>query len=146
MLGMLNNGLIAVLTVTAAYVGMGAYSFVVPVPIVAAIVAFANWRITRPPVRRRLEFGRWRFLIGSSLTLFATQLLFVFENQADYIALGLARLPDAAIGTYVFAFSVAVQSLRLLSSSVMVVLFPGLSQLASDPDKQVRAALRRCVC
>jgi PST family polysaccharide transporter len=142
MLGMLNNGLLAVLTVAAAYFGMGAYSFVAPVPIVSAIVAWANWQITRPPVRFRAEFDRWRFLIGSSLTLFGTQLLFVFENQADYMALGLARLSDAAIGIYVFAFSVAVQSLRLLSSSVMVVLFPSLSQLALDPAKQARATLR----
>ncbi|MGD9635958.1 MAG: oligosaccharide flippase family protein [Pirellulales bacterium] len=142
LLGVLNNLLLASLTVSAAFVGMKSYSFVVPVPIVSAIVAATHWYLVRPHVRRRLELDRWKYLIGSSLTLLATQALFVFDNQADNISLGLARLPESAIGIYWFAFSVAVQSLRLISGSVMTVLFPGLSHLSLEPEKQTRAALR----
>ena len=47
------------------------------------------------------------------------------------MALGLARLSETAIGTYVFAFSVAVQSLRLLAGSVKSVLFPSLQPLVA---------------
>jgi PST family polysaccharide transporter len=142
MLGLVNSVLIAVLTVGFAYFGMGAYSFVVPVPIVAAIVSFANWRLARPTIRKRAEFSRWKYLFGNGMTVGATQLLHTFINQADYMALGLAGLSDAKIGVYMFAFNIAIQPLRLISSNVPVVLFPGLSHLANEPEKQARAALR----
>lgn len=142
MLGLVNSLLIAVLTVAFAYFGMGAYSFVVPVPIAAAIVSFANWRMARPPIRKRAEFSRWKYLFGNGLTVGATQLLHAFINQADYMALGIAGLSDAEIGVYMFAFNIAIQPLRLISSNVPVVLFPGLSHLANEPEKQARAALR----
>jgi O-antigen/teichoic acid export membrane protein len=72
----------------------------------------------------------------------ATQLLHTFINQADYMALGIAGLSEAEIGVYFFAFNIAIQPLRLISSNVPVVLFPGLSHLANEPEKQARAALR----
>lgn len=142
MLGLVNSVLIAALTVAFAYFGMGAYSFVVPVPIAAAVVSFANWRLARPPIRKRAEFSRWKYLFGNGLTVGATQLLHAFINQADYMALGLAGLSEAKIGLYLFAFNIAIQPLRLISSNVPVVLFPGLSHLANEPAKQARAALR----
>jgi PST family polysaccharide transporter len=142
LLGLLQSVLIAVLTVGAAYVGMGAYSFVVPVPIAAAIVGAVNWRLARPPVRLEAEFSRWKYLFGNSAAVGGTKLLNNFTNQGDYIALGLAGFSDAQIGVYVFAFNIAIQPLRLVSGNVPVVLFPGLSHLALDPQKQVRAALR----
>jgi O-antigen/teichoic acid export membrane protein len=141
-LGLMQTTLTAVLTVAAAYFGMGAYSFVVPVPITTAVVVAANWRLARTRVGLRPEFSRWKYLFGNSAAVGGAKLLYVFTNQADYITLGLAGLSEATIGTYVFAFSVAIQSLRLLANNVSIVLFPGLSHLALDPERQVRAALR----
>lgn len=139
---LVNSVLTALFTILAAWAGLGAYSFVVPVPIVAALVAALAWWYTRPRVRLRTEFSRWKYLFRNSAAYGITQLLYVFDNQADYIALGLAGFTDILIGTYVFAFSVAVQPLRLLSSNIPVVLFPSLSHLSLDREKQVRAALR----
>jgi O-antigen/teichoic acid export membrane protein len=142
LLGALTSGLTAVLTISAAALGMGAYSFVAPTPIVSAVVAAVAWRMARPPVQWRSELARWKYLFGDSATVGATKLLYALDNQADYIALGLAGFANAAIGVYVFAFSIAVQPLRLISASIQTVLFPGLSHRALDPEKQVRAALR----
>jgi O-antigen/teichoic acid export membrane protein len=64
------------------------------------------------------------------------------SNQGDYIALGLAGFSEAAIGSYVFAFNVAIQALRLLLSNVPTVLFPTLSRLVLQPETQVRATRR----
>jgi O-antigen/teichoic acid export membrane protein len=69
-------------------------------------------------------------------------LLNVFINQADYMSLGIAHVAESSIGAYVYAFNIAIQPLRLISSNVPVVLFPGLSHLSADRDKQVRATLR----
>ncbi len=142
LLGLLGSALTAALTIAAALGGLGAYSFVVPVPITAAIVSAVTWRLAHPPIRRHLEFSRWKYLFGNSATVGATQLLHAFINQADYIALGVAGLSDATIGAYVFAFNIAIQPLRLISGNVPVVLFPGLSHLSLEPEKQVRAMLR----
>jgi O-antigen/teichoic acid export membrane protein len=142
MLGVATSVLTAVLTIAAAYLGLRAYSFVVPIPIVSLLVAVANWRLARPPIRFRLEFSRWKYLFGYGATVGGTKLLHVFITQADYIVLGLMAFPEAAIGTYTFAFSIAIQPSRLLSGSVPAVLFPSLSQMSLAPEKQVRATLR----
>ncbi len=140
--GLLGSVLTAALTILFAYCGMKAYSFVVPVPIASAVVSMATWRLARPPIRRRLEFSRWKYIFGNSVTVGMTNLLNTFINQADYMALGLAGLSDATIGAYVFAFNIALQPLRLLSGNIPLVLFPGLSHLSLEPTKQVQAALR----
>ena len=54
----------------------------------------------------------------------------------------MAHIPESSIGAYVYAFNIAIQPLRLISSNVPVVLFPGLSHLSFDLGKQVRATLR----
>lgn len=142
LLGLFTSVLTAVFTISAAYFGMGAYSFVIPVPIVATIVGVVNWWLARPPVHLRLEFSRWKHLLGNSASLGGTGFLHTISNQADYIALGLMGFSEAAIGTYVFAFNIALQPLQLLSGGIPVVLFPSLSHLTLEPEKQVRATLR----
>jgi PST family polysaccharide transporter len=142
MLGLLQSVLIAGLTIACAALGLGAYSFAVPLPITSAIVAFANWSIARPQIRWSLELHRWKYLFGNSAMVGAGKFLHAVTNQADYIALGLMGFSEAAIGAYVFAFNIAIQPLRLISANVPVVLFPGLSHLASEPDKQTAASIR----
>jgi PST family polysaccharide transporter len=142
MLALLNTLVAAVLTIGMAWLGMGAYSLVVPVPIAAAVTALATWQMARPTIRRRVEFTRWKYLFGNSMVVGATELLHVFINQADYMALGLAGLADETIGAYVFAYSIAIQPLRVISGNILIVLFPGLSHLSGTPEKQTNAALR----
>jgi len=139
LLGLLSTVQTAVLTIGFAALGFGPYSFVIPLPIVAAIISVTTWRLARPPIGRHLEFSRWKYLFGNSVVVGATDLLSTFINQADNMTLGLAGLADASIGAYVFAYNIAVQPLRL---NIPMVLFPGLSHLTAEPEKQVSAALR----
>lgn len=142
LLGILNSALTAILTIGAAALGFGAYSFVLPVPIAAAIMALATWRAAGTRVRFAPDFHRWKHLFGNSAVVGVVKVLYLVINQADYVVLGLIGLPDAQIGAYSFAFNVAIQPSRLISSNIPVVLFPGLSHLVLDPEKQARAALR----
>lgn len=141
-IGILTSVLTAILTVSAAYLGLGAYSFVLPIPIVSAIVGVLMWRLARPPVRWSPSFSRWKYLVAGSTAMAGTRLLNTVSNQGDYISLGLAGFSDASIGSYVFAFNAAIQALRLLSTNVPAVLFPSLSQLVAKPEAQIRATLR----
>ena len=132
----------AVLTVLCAYLGFGAYSFAIPLPISAALVAAITWRVARPPVKRTPHFKYWKYMIGDSLTLAGTRAMLSLVGQGDYIVLGLARFPEAAIGTYVFAFNIALQPFRFISTSVQNVIFPSLSQVTLSREQQIRAMVR----
>jgi O-antigen/teichoic acid export membrane protein len=142
LIGLLSSVLTAILTVTSAFSGLGAYSFVIPIPVVSAIIGAVTWWLARPAVRWNLSISRWKYLVGNSAGMGGTRLLHTVSNQGDYIALGLAGFSDAAIGSYVFAFNAAIQALRLLATNVPAVLFPSLSQLIAEPVTQVRATLR----
>lgn len=141
-LAMLNNIVTAVLTVALAYFKFGAYSFAIPVPIVAALTAAATWFVSRPHIHRDVQFRRWKYLLEDSAAMGGTQLVQTGSAQGDYLCLGLTGVSDTSIGVYYFAFRLSTQSFSLIASAVHVVLFPSLSQLVLDPGLQLRAAMR----
>ncbi len=142
MLGILTSLLTAALTIAGAALGLGAYSFVLPVPIVSIVVAVAGWRLARPPIRPRLEVSRWKYFIGDSAALGGTRVLQTLVMQGDYIGLGLAGIADAAIGTYFVAYKLSTQTFLLMANGVSSVMFPSLNHLALDPELQLRSTRR----
>jgi O-antigen/teichoic acid export membrane protein len=129
-----------VLTILFAALGLGAYSFALPYPIVAVVSLGLNWVISRPPVQMRLHLRRWPYLFGDNLKLLAANFLLTFTAQGDYIILG-ALYPASVVGIYYFAFRLSVQSMMLVTSNLGAVLFPALSRIP-DPRAQTRAFLR----
>ncbi len=133
----------ALLTVGFAAGGLGAYSFVLPVPIVtvARATAFrAMWR--RPVVVWRLPRPRlWRSLIGVSGVTFASKLCMSMIGQGDYVTLGLIA-GHAAVGEYWFGFRLAAQPLFILAGNLSGVLFPTLVTLDRDRARQGEAAFK----
>ena len=113
-----------------------------PLPITACLVSAVTWRLARPPVLRQLEYSRWKYLFSNSVAVGTIDLLCTFINTADYMSLGLAKIPDASIGAYVFGYNIAMQPLRVFALNVPIVLFPGLSHMSLEPARQVSAALR----
>ncbi len=129
-------------TILMAYCGCGALSFVVPLPLVAALRTFYLWRRTRPKWRGGWrQIRRARYLVGRSAAVFATAILQAAISQGDYIALGLWA-SESAVGLYFFALKMASQPLLLMASSLTNVLFPTLSTLRNVPQQQGQAALR----
>lgn len=120
--------------------GYGAYSFVLPRPILAATSLAVQWWITRPKIRRTLNLERWRFLLADTLKVFAATLVLTVTAQGDYIVLGLTQ-PAAVVGLYYFAFNLSMQSVALLGRNLSGVLFPALSKLQHDKVTQARAYL-----
>ena len=132
----------AALTVLCAYLGFGAYSFAIPLPITAALVAAMTWQAAKPRIKKGLHFKYWKYLVGDSLTLAGSRAMLSLVGQGDYMVLGLARFPDAAIGTYVFAFNIALQPFRFIATSVQSVIFPSLSQESLSREQKIRAMVR----
>ncbi len=141
-LGLAETLLIQGLTIGFALGGLGAYSFVLPLPMVAVLRTITVWLITRPDLSGLWrKISRTKYLMNSSLAVFGTGLVLSAISQGDYVVLGILG-NDTAVGIYFFAFKLASQPLLLMAMSLSSVLFPALSQLRTTPKAQGEAALR----
>jgi PST family polysaccharide transporter len=129
------------LTLGFAQAGFGVYSFVLPVPLVYAVVGALLWLAARPAVRSVNPFRRWRYLIGDSSYIFGQRFLLTVVQQSDYIILG-ALYGDIVVGPYFFAYMLAGQATRLTAGSLQLVLMAGLSRMPAFSAQQTEAALR----
>lgn len=136
-----NVSLRLMLTVVFAAFGFGPYSFVMPVPIVTALVAAFAWWWVRPPWSARPYFRRWRYLVKDSSQLLAAGFAMAFNDQSDYMMLGLFR-SVAEVGIYYFGFMFSIQMLQLLTGNLTNILFPALTKLNSQPQVQLQGFLK----
>ncbi len=134
------------LAIIFAWRGWGAFSYILPVPIVALANAAWLWAIARPPIRLRPQLRRWRYLIGDSGRTLGAAFFFNVTVQGGVVVLGLFHADDATIGIYTFALVLSLQTTQLLTANFGSVLFPALSQLQGDPPRQQQAFLRAVRC
>ena len=128
------------MTVVLAWQGFGAYSFVIPTPILAVVRAVIWWRLldTMPSIAPQLR--RWRYLVKNTVAAFVSRVVITLISQGDYMVLGLLA-SQSALGQYYFGFRLAAQPLWMLAGNLGGVLYPALIQLKSDPVRQGNAAL-----
>jgi O-antigen/teichoic acid export membrane protein len=141
LLNLANVVLRMTLTVAFAAFGMGSVSFVLPIPITAALVAAILWWRACPPWSQQPEFSRWKYLIGDSTRLLTGDLALVAHDKSDYFMLGLFGSIQQ-VGLYFFGFSFSVQMLQLLTVNLSQILFPALNKLNDRPAARLRAFLR----
>lgn len=130
----------AALTVGLAWAGFGAYSFVLPAPLLAAVKAAAWWRLAGTGARLRPQVGRWKYMAGNTAAVFATRLLVALVGQGDYLVLGLLASHET-VGAYYFGFRLAAQPLWILAGNFSGILLPALVRLGAEPARQMRAAM-----
>src|SRR5206468_224144 len=130
-----------ILSVLLAWYGMGPYSFVIPVPIVAAVKAIWLWAIVRPRMRHARPRRAWWYLVKSGLWIWGIRVLTGLIGQADYFVLGLLASRQE-VGFYFFAYRLSFQSLEALAGNFWNVMLPVLAQLRSRPQEQFQAALK----
>ncbi len=128
------------MTVAFAWYGFGAYSFVLPGPVIAVLRVAALWRLAATKPDLRPQRARWKYVIGNTTVNFANRVLISLINQGDYIVLGLVG-SQASVGVYYFGFRLAAQPLWTLAGNFTGVLYPALVQMKSDPGRQGRAVL-----
>lgn len=129
------------LSVLFAHWKLGAYSFVLPQPIIVGVRLALLWSAARVKIHRRPHFRRWRFLLNDSVLLFLAGFFVVLTWQGDYIVLGLMH--DAkTVGIYFFAFNLSIQTMQVFTNNLTGVLFPALSKLQQDRQHQTGAFLR----
>lgn len=133
--------LLPTLTLAFALMGFGAYSFVIPRVIVAAVRLVMVARAARLPLRWNPQVRRWKYLVGTSMLVFVTSLLLLVSQIADRPILG-AFVDDETLGLYAFAFAFSLQTIMMISVNLEGVLFATLAKLNDEPERQLRAFLR----
>ena len=129
------------LTILLALLGLGAFSFALPIPFVALLRAVIFWR--KAPllsvVRPRLK--QLRYLASNGSLVFGSRVITELVGQGDFITLGLFASP-ATVGLYYFAFRLAAQPVRMLAGNFQNVLFPALLAMRDEPRRQGAAAIK----
>jgi O-antigen/teichoic acid export membrane protein len=130
-----------IMTILLALGGFGAISFVLPIPLLAAVRALVFWRIAPLPLRPlRLSKG-WSKMLKRGSGVFGAAVLTTSIGQGDYMILGVLASAQV-VGIYFFAFKLAAQPMLTLASSFNGVLGPTLIAISGEPVRQRDAALR----
>lgn len=129
------------LSILFAWLGFGAYSLLLPRPIVTVILVLVYWLAAPVRVRWRLQTRRWHFLVGDSWLVLVSNACVLIMFYADYFI--LSRFRDMSeVGQYYFAFNLSLQATVLLTQNLSTVLFPALTKLQDEPTRQIEAFLR----
>jgi len=131
----------AVLSVCFALAGMGAYSFVLPLPIASALGATGMWLMARPNVRWAGSVRRMRFLLRDSTSLTFANVMRGMTNRTGYFALGVFHTAPV-VGIFFFAYNLSSQTLRIVTFSLSRVMMPIFAHLNDEPRRQLRGCLR----
>lgn len=131
---------VSLATVALAWAGLGAFSFVVPMPLAGLLRGLVYWRFA--PVRlSRVRLRQVRSLVARGLSVLGQRLVTTLIPQSQFVVLGLLTSPTI-VGLYYFAQRLAIQPLNLLAGNISTILFPVLSGFRSDAAKQRQILLR----
>jgi len=131
----------AVLTVLFVLLGFDVYSFVIPRPIMSIVRLVWMYRIATPQIRVRPMFRRWRFLLADSWRVLSTEMTQRLISQMDYLVLGLFHA-TSVVGLYFFAFSLSMQTNRLVAQNIGNLMFPVMYHLRDDRERLANGWLR----
>ncbi len=130
-----------ILSVLFAWAGFGAYSFVLPLLITKPLCAVILLLLARPPIHWRFQFSHWRSIVRLSVVVLFTAIFSKIVDMGDYLILG-AFFDNETVGLYYFAYALSVQSIMLISLNLTGILFPILSKIQNDPERQRNAFIR----
>lgn len=119
-----------------AFLGFGAYSIVLPSPIVQALSLVAQLRMTGFKPRAAIDWRIARELIRDSSLILGAAALYVFNMQGVSIVLGLFHTV-AIVGVYFFAANLVAQIAGFATNNLWTVLLPSFSSMQNQPARQL---------
>ncbi len=128
-------------SIILAWCGLGAFSFAIPVPILAVIRTVLFWREAPPIIRRRFRRVQTLYMFRNSALVFLSRTIVEIVGQGDYMVLGLLT-SHSVVGLYYFAFRFSAQPVRMLAGNFRNVLFPAFAELRNEPLRQAEAAYK----
>ncbi|MDA8377159.1 MAG: oligosaccharide flippase family protein [Planctomycetia bacterium] len=140
-IGLLYNLTAMALSIMLAAAGWGVYSFVIPLPVVGALRAVALWIVAPAHVGFKPHFHRWPSLFGASGLLMGSVVFLTISRIAEMSCLR-AFAPITVVGDYFFASNLSTQVTQVFSTNVAGVLYPALTRIQNETQRQSRAFLR----
>jgi PST family polysaccharide transporter len=139
-IGIMEILLTSIITVSLALLKLGAYSFAIPIPIIAAFRLMILWHFAPVSIGASANVRRWRVVTRRASAMIGTRLVQSFVGQADYTILG-ALASETVVGYYSVALRFAVQPIHILAGNVHSIVFPALSRFTDEPTRQYEATL-----
>ncbi len=132
----------SVAMVILALLGYGVMSFVLPLLIVAVFENTTAYLATRSkPWKSPVLWKEWPGLLGDSYWVVFATVCRGLARYGGYLVLGLL-IAQGLLGQYFFGFQLTIQITYLVALNLRHVLFPVMTKLADQPERQSRAILR----
>jgi O-antigen/teichoic acid export membrane protein len=122
-----------------AWQGYGVYSLILPVLAVALVMAVTFRLVAGPIAIERPVLSRWRNLLSPMSWLMTNSLLLILQTYGVTLVIGSVEKSATTAGFYSWGYAVASQAVFLLATNLQSVLFPVLTRLQHDPDRQFEA-------
>jgi O-antigen/teichoic acid export membrane protein len=129
------------LMIMFAAMDFGAFSLILPRPIMAVATAIVLWIAAPARLRLNPEVRRWRLLIADGGLVIGANACDLVLMFSPYLILSVLFDFDT-VGLYYFAFNLSLQTQTLITQSLSGVLFPALNKLHDEPQRQAAAFLR----
>lgn len=128
----------ALVKVSLAYAGYGAFSLVIPMVLSTVLQSLFCWYLAKPEIKLKLMINKWRYLFSDSASIIATSFWYKIITHGDYVILA-AFATQSELGLYFFAFNYAVQTVLMFTQGIASIAFPALAKLSDDRERQVQA-------
>ncbi len=129
------------LTIGLAFWGAGVWSFVLPNLLLSLIRPWVYGHLAGMIWREAWLVSRWRSLLGAVKWTLPGRLSIALMHNGDYAILGLLA-SRGEVGIYYFAFALANQFIRTVSTSLATTLMPAWVELNDDRSRRDAAAVR----
>lgn len=128
--------------VLLAWLGFGALSFVLPLPVLAVIEGAMAWAYTRErPWRLAPRLAEWWPMFRDTRWVIAGTFGIAGLNLGSNMVISFF-VPLTVVGVYFFAFQIVMQIGMLLSANVYQVLTAAFARIVHDPERERAAAER----
>ena len=125
-----------------AWLGFGVMSFVLPLLVVAVFENSTTYLATRSkPWFSPALLKEWPALVRDAYWVVFATICRGLARYGGYLVLGLLIAQDL-LGQYFFGFQLTIQITYLVALNLRHVLFPVMTKLADQPERQSRAVLR----
>lgn len=131
----LENLFIVGVTVLLAYLGLRAFSFVIPIVLAAFLRYIVLNHYASLSLKIKFVFRRLKYLLVDSTWGLFHMLFQRIINQMDYLIIGYLY-EQVILGIYYMAFSLSVQAISLIALNIPPVLYPSLNLIRNDSNSQ----------
>jgi len=132
-----------VATVVLAWRGFGAFSFVIPTPVLALVRLIVFTSAAPYTLKRRFKLHQVGYLFTNGSAVFLSKIVITLVAQGDYFVLGLMA-DKTQVGIYYFSFRLATQSIWLIAGNISSVVSPMLVKFSGNVREQTAVTWNVC--